>query len=231
MLGRFQDLGAPLLNDMPTMHEVMPSFVEKSVQMGVGREWEALGAFWRAVFRIWLASYLRRDEEMVGRSPVLRLARTWALARVFLGGGSFRALGSEHPATGIGRSLLFPGLRRAQPEPPVAEGGEAWECYWRFVASRLAALQFFGVSYYGWGFFTGLRALSQTYAHVLAAARCHAVDRGVDNIEAVDVQYAVGAVDHSFGRSRLLEPARMRMVEKLFHRFRYGRLLAALGWQ
>ena len=231
MLGRFQDLGVAFLNDMPTMHEVMPSFVEKSVQMGVDRDWPVLGTFWRAVFRIWLASYLRRDEEMVGRSPVLRLTRTWALAHVFLGGGSLRALGAEHPAVSVRRSLPFPGLRSPQPRPPVAGADEAWECYWRFVASRLSALQFFGPSYYGWGFFTGLRALSQTYAHVLASARCHAADRGVDNIETVDVQYAVGAVDHSFGRSRLLQSARTRMVEQVFNRFRYGRLLAALGWQ
>ena len=233
MLGRFQELGVAFLNDMPTMQEVMPSFVEKSIQMGMDREWPVLGTFWRAVFRSWLAGYLRRDEEMVGRARALRLGRSWALARIFCGGGSFRALGAEHPAVSIRRSLLFPGLRCPQPQPPEAgaEASDAWECYWRFVASRLSSLQFFGASYYGWGFHTGLRALSQTYPHVLAAARCQAIDRGVDNIEAVDVQYAVGAVDHGFGRSRLMQPARMRTVEQLFHRYRYGRLLAALGWQ
>jgi len=61
-VARLEQLGAPFLNDQSTMHEIMPSFIERCFRTVSARKWPAIGAFWRGVFRAWLTQYLRRDE-------------------------------------------------------------------------------------------------------------------------------------------------------------------------
>ncbi|NOY80246.1 MAG: YkgJ family cysteine cluster protein [Kiritimatiellaeota bacterium] len=233
-VGRLEDLGVPFLNDLPTLREVMPSFIERTIRTVSERTWAPAGSFWRCVFRSWLSSYLRRDEEVIYRGFAFRFYRTRHLALIALGRGTPGALGSEHPRVPLAAVPLFPGTERAAGPPPIAAtpgANEIWECWVRFLNERLETLQFFGVTYYGAPFFIGLRALVQTYAFVLAAARIHATARHAGVIDSTDVQYGVGVIDHGLGRSKLLEATRYRVLEHLFGRFRYGRLLAALGWE
>ncbi len=233
-VARLEDLGVAFLNDLPTLREVMPSFIERTIRTVSERSWDPAGIFWRGVFRSWLSLYLRRDEEVIYRGFASRFHRTWHLALITFGRGAPGALGSEHPDVPLATVPLFPGAGRPGGPPPTAAtpgAQETWECWTRFVNERLETLQFFGTTYYGAPFFIGLRALVQTYAFVLAAARIHATARQAQTIAGEDVQYGVGAIDHGLGRSKLLEATRYRVLEHLFKRYRYGRLLAALGWE
>jgi len=256
---RCQQLGVDFLNDTATLEEIIPSFVKRVLEKALEDPGKPVRAWSRAFFRVWLATHLRRDEEMIRKGLADRVGRTWMLCRICAGRGSFGPLGSEHPDVPLSQADLFPGPDRdAAQALPARDGGkgadrppqssiqrdkvdaaagagssreEVWECYWRFLGARLETLQFFGVSFYGGLFYTGLRALILTYPMVLAAARCRAASRGSGEIAAEDVQYAVGAVDHSFGRSRLLQMPVWRSVEAYFSGPRYGRLLKAMGWQ
>jgi len=249
---RLRQLGVNFLNDTPTMEEVLPSFTERVVEKALESPGRRLSPFSRGVFREWLGAYLRRDEEVIGKLFFARMRRTLELALLLGGYGSFGKLGAEHPDIPVRDVPMFPmpepegsGLEQAISgrEPPSGSSSaqntetssdgsaeDCWECYHRMLSSRLQTLQFFGVTYYGAMFFDGLRALVQTYPLVLAAARCHAASRHVGQIGAEDVQYAVGAVDHSFGRSRLLQMHLWRALEEFFSGSRYGRLLKTLGW-
>jgi len=232
-VARLEELGVPFLSDFPTLQEVMPSFLQRSFMTVSRRTWRPIGPFWRSVFRVWLGQYLRRDEEVL-RRRLGRIRRTWTLALFAVGRGRPSALGTEHPDFPIRTAVLFPGLTAPAAPPPESarsDAAQVWECYMRMMHARLASLQFFGVSFFNARFFIGLRALSQTYPFVLAAARIHAAARGGSRIEAEDVQYATGAVDHSWGRSKILEATPLRVFEQLFARRRYGELLAALGWE
>lgn len=233
MVERIRQLGTAFINDTATLEEVLGpllSRIREAVDRPVTR---CAGPFSRAAFRQWLAAYLRRDEEMIMRGFGARIARTWTLCQLLAGRGSLRALGSEHPDVALQETGMFMGLqedeRKASP-PGEDVDFSVWECYWRFLISRLQALQFFGVSYYNNPFFTGLRALVLTFPLVLAAARCHAAERGSRELTAADIQYAVGAIDHSFGRSRFLQMLVWRQVELYFSGSRYALLLKTLGW-
>lgn len=228
---RFTELGPAFLNDIPTLQEVLPSFVARTIEKAEQTPKKGVGAFSRALFSQWLGSYLRRDEEMLNQGAGARVKRSLNLARMVVGRGSLASLGREHPAIPLRQVRLFPG---PGPDGPVAADPNAtdtaWECYWRLLDARVETLQFYGPTYYNLPFFVGLRALVMTYPLVLAAARCHAADRQATAIAAEDVQYAVGAIDHSFGRSRLLQIPLWRSVEIYFSGSRYPRLLAGLGW-
>ncbi len=232
---RFEALGVNFLNDYPTLREVTASFFERTFQWVTESVHGPIGPFWRAVFRVWLAQYLRRDEEVLGRGFGARFRRMTGMAAIAMGRGSFGVLGAEHPGAPLRKVPLFPGGANLPGPPPsgpgTAESAAVWECYYRFLDSRLSALQFFGATYYGASFFGGLRALAQTYPFVLAAARASAADRGASRVGAEDVQYAVGAIDHGFGRSKLLERGVFRRFEALFSGVRFGRLLAAMNWE
>jgi Fe-S-cluster containining protein len=231
---RLEQLGESFLNDTETLEQVMPSFLERSLSQSLERHWHPQGGFSRLVFRQWLGTYLRRDEEMVGRPLSARLRRTLDLVKIALNRGNLASIGSEHSALPLVTTPLFPNCetRKCAPLPTETESPEIWEPYWRCVESRLECLQFFGISYYGAPFFMGFRALASSYALVLAAARCHAWEREPGSpIQRVDVEYAIGTIDHGFGRSRLLQTSAMRSLEVYFFRKRYGKLLASLGWQ
>ena len=226
-----EKLGVSFLNDAETLRQVLPSVVRGALKRTVKVPPGGLSAVSRAMFREWLASYLRRDEEMIRERTGARLRRTAALVMIFAGRSSFGKLGAEHPTVSLQQARLFRGaaLRQGVAATPDAAGAEVWECYWRMVAARLEALQFCGVCYYGQSFFVGLRALILTYPLTLAAARCHAAARGASELSPDDVRYATGAIDHSWGRSRLLQMSVWRHIEAFFGGPRYARLLHALG--
>ena len=223
---RFRALGATFLNDRSTLTEVMPSLLRGVLDEARDATPGYLGPFARLLFREWLAAYCRRDEELVSTGLGVRLRRTAALAGYALGVGSLRRIGAEHPAVSLRRVGLFAGRRGRE-----ASSHDAWAAYRQLIVARLEGLQFFGVTYYDEAFFVGLRALLQSYALVLAAARCQAVSRGSALIAAGDVQYAVGAIDHCLGRSPLLQWPSWRRLEEYFAGPRYGRVLQSLGWE
>jgi hypothetical protein len=210
--------------DADVLAEMLPNLVEKAREGAGGqRTASRIGWFGRSVFRAWLGGCLRRDTELVKPSIGDRLGRAWTMLRLTLGFGSVRPLGEEHPDVSI---RLCPPFGE-QSEPST---GQAWDAYWRFLVSRLEAYQFFGVSYYDEPFFTGLRALALTYPLVLASARYHSRSRGADRIEVQDVHYGIGAIDHTHGRSPLLQFRVWRTVEDFFFR-RWSRLQRSLGWE
>lgn len=223
---RFRGLGASFLNDGEILAEVMPSLLRGVCDEARERTLGYIGPLSRVFFREWLAAYCRRDEEIVHPGLSVRLRRLAALAGYAVGVGALRTMGREHPTVGLRRVDLFAG--RAGREPSAHA---AWESYRQLLVARLEGPQFFGVAYYGQPFFTGLRALLQSYALVLAAARCQATARAALRIEAEDVQYAVGAIDHCLGRSPLLQWRAWRTLEEHFAGPRYGALLNSLGWE
>ena len=74
------------------------------------------------------------------------------------------------------------------------------------IRNRLEAYQFMGPSLYGLTFFIGIKFLLMLVPLVMALAKWKALVRDPERcvITAADVDYAVGAIDHSFGRSALL---------------------------
>ncbi|OGV69185.1 MAG: hypothetical protein A3K19_25340 [Lentisphaerae bacterium RIFOXYB12_FULL_65_16] len=223
---RFAELGPDFLNDIPTLQEVIPSFTARTIEKAESPPKSNVGMFSRALFSQWLGSYLRRDEEMLNQGAIARVKRSLNLAKMVVGHGSLADLGGEHPSIPLRKVRLF------SPPPPASSAPDptpAWECYWRLLESRFETLQFYGPTYFELPFFVGLRALVMTYPLVLAAARCHAADRHAATLGEEDVRYAVGAIDHSFGRSRLLQIPLWRSVEIYFSGSRYPRLLASLG--
>lgn len=223
---RCRALGASFLNDTETLETVLPALLGDLRNEAAARPTGHVGRLSKSLFRVWLATCCRRDEELVRPGIATRLRRTAALAVYAVGGGSLRAMGQEHPDLSLRRVRLFAAGEGWQPSAPAS-----WDSYWRLLVARLEGPQFFGVAYYGEPFFTGLRALLQSYALVLAAARTHAAARSAHRIEAEDVNYAVGAIDHSLGRSPLLQWKLWRQAEEYFGDARYGRLLNSLGWE
>lgn len=230
---RLSSLGPAFVNDLSTMRRVMPSFLERTVQDVHELVYPPVGSATRGVYRQWLATYLRRDEEMVGRGAGGRVKRTLMLGRLLAGRGSFNALGQEHPDIDLRDAGMFDdrGGGVQPPPPPSQERDAVWEPYTAFLVARLQTLQFFGVSYYGSNLVEGLRALAQTYGLVLGAARLRAAAGAWDTVNREDIQYAVGAIDHSFGRSRLLQMRLLRSFEIYFDRCLSGRLFRTLDWQ
>jgi Fe-S-cluster containining protein len=224
---RLRALGTNFLNDTPTLMEVMPAIITRARQDAQTRPKKKIRAFSRALFREWLATYCRRDEELFRPTPGRRLRRTLELAKLFGGGGNLRGLGWEHPDFPVRKARLF----RNRETTPVTTTPAAWESYRRLLVSRLEAYQFFGVSYYEQPFFTGLRALVLSYPLVLAAARIHAAAAGRDDIRADDVEYGTGAIDHCLGRSPLLQFRLWRSIEEYFSGKRFPALLHSLGWE
>jgi Fe-S-cluster containining protein len=264
---RCRGLGASFLNDSATMETVLPSLLGGIRDDASARPAGRVGPLSKALFREWLAACCRRDEELVRPGLAVRLRRCAALGAYAFGVGSLRVMGQEHPDLSLRRAGLFAAGEGWEPSSPAA-----WEAFRRLLVARLEGPQFFGVAYYGEAFFTGLRALLQSYALVLAAARLHAAARVADSLasgspgdapglrrggggpphlhrqtsegrlasgataapqrlEAEDVHYAVGAIDHSLGRSPLLQWKPWRHVEEYFCGARYGRLLNSLGWE
>jgi lysine-N-methylase len=220
---RMEKLGASFINDAETIACVMPSVLANLKLELPDQAKLPLGIYDRIQFRQWFALYCRRDEESCDRSLRQRLKRSLMIARVITGGGNLRLFGQEHPDLPLRQAKAF-----ATKQWQAAESA-AWEPYRRFLDSRLECLQFFGVSYYGADFFTGMRALFLSYPLVLYAARIHAASQQRRQIQAEDVMYGVAAIDHVHGRSPLLQFQLCRKLERFFSNERFCRLLSTLG--
>ena len=218
---RAEQLGGVFLSDMPTMREVYPSML-KSLRDDIPELPKyGLGTYAKLMFRQLLGFYCRRDEEILDTGIKSRLRMAWNMARVCLGGGNLARFGYEHPDFPLRKAMLF--SRR-----PQDKSRETWKTYRKFLSVRFECLQFFGVSYYSTDIFTGLKALLLTYPLALALAQIKSCSRGVDEIAAEDVQYAVSAIDHCHGRSPALRFSNVRFRERaLFNS--YSEIVFALS--
>jgi len=164
------------------------------------------GIIHRAAFRTLLALHLRRDEDILDRRAS-RVKRLFSMTAFVLGFGSFRGLGLVHPPGKLRRAGLFKG--------GPAPGAQTFALLWRLTRNKLDALQFMGPANGGRDFLTGLRSLALLYPLVLAAARHNAAAHDKETIDAADVDYAVAAIEHSFGRAAVLAKPFVRSIERL----------------
>jgi hypothetical protein len=224
----FRTLGENFLNDRKTMQEILPSLMTKFRERAAAQLEDAklLGVTDRVLFRSWLANFMRRDEELLDHPHSHRVRRMLQFTAILSGRGNLHNLGVEHPSVPLGDAQLF-SRNTLEPSSPAV-----WDCWRRFMDGRLRALQFFGATLDGMAFFAGAQSLSATFALVSAAAkvRAAAAGRAGGRLEAADVEYAVGAVDHAFGRSRLLRFLPQRVVaERFCDPARFAAALRSLG--
>ncbi len=210
-------------NDLDALREMIPNLIAKAQAAVPQSPQRGLGWFGRAAFRAWLGACLRRDTERVKPTAFYRAARVWTMLAVTFGRGSFHRLGCEHPPASLARCPAFGKQAHSSDQA-------TWESYRRWLISRLEAYQFCGVTFYDEPLFVGLRALALTYPLVLAAARHHSRSRGADGVEEPDVFYAIGAIDHTLGRSPLLQYRPWRSLEAFFFT-RWTALQTSLGWE
>lgn len=231
---RLGQLGAAFINDTDTFATVIPSLIDRLSATAAGHTYRPVGAVSRAVFREWLAACLRRDEEVIGKPVTARFVRTAELVRMLANRGNPSRLGSEHPDLPLDSAELFEKDRTPQaiPAEPDADEMDVWDAFRRCLLGRLESRQFFGAHLYGRPLLEGLRALALVYPPILAAARLHAAaETGASRIRPADVEYAVGAVDHGFGRAGRLQSNLLRSTEIFFGGLRHASLLATLRWR
>src|SRR5690606_18823712 len=143
-------------------------------------------------FYVVLVAYLRRDDGFVLRGRSARLRRTWGMLGLFLTSGRGSDLGPEHPDLPLSRSILF---QSGVEHPDHID----WSIYTDLLRVRLQAYQFFGSTNFDLGFWDGLRSLLFTFPLVIAAAKWASIarDEPIPRITQADIDYAVGAIDHS----------------------------------
>lgn len=220
---RAEQLGGVFLSDDQTMKQVYPSLLAGLRAAVPELPKHDLGGLARALFRQWMGTYCRRDEELLKTGFVPRIKQAWNQGTLAFGWGNLRNFGREHPDFPVRNAHIF-NVERGN------SSREVWKTYLRFLSVRLECFQFFGVAYYGTDIFSGLRALFLTYPLVLALARIEAASRGEKEICQEDVRYAVSAMDHCHGRSPALQFSSCRSREK-FLASRYSSLVHVLGEQ
>lgn len=165
------------------------------------------GWFARLSFRTLLGLYMRRDEDVLaGRAG--RSGRMLALIRIILGFGDFQSLGISHHKGKLRKARLF--KSSFAPKDPVT-----FAIFWRMIRNRLDSFQFMGPANSDRHFLDGLRSLALLYPLTVAVAKSSAANRGASSIDPEDVDYAVTAVEHSFGRLPILNQATTRSLETL----------------
>jgi hypothetical protein len=192
--------------DRELLAKVFPELkqvVEAAMRQRMGRpNW-----FARVSFRTLLGLYMRRDEDVLdGRCG--RFGRLVALTAVILGFGNFQKLGLSHRSGKLGRAKLF------EPALPAGDVG-VWGLYWRVVRVRLESFQFMGTANDGRNFLEGLRSLVLLFPLIVAVGKYSAAGRNSAKVEREDVDFAVGAIEHSFGRLAILKQSWVRSIEKL----------------
>ena len=206
---RLEQLGADFLND------VNPNrFLESFLQRAVADSVEMLPPKhvnnverWR--FMVLFTAYMRRDESLIGQGLRGRARRAGAIMRIILKTGNLHELGEEHPDMALHSRELF--------EMPIVNLEEVdWSLYRDMIKVRLQTYQFFGNANFNAGIYFGMQLLLLTFPLVIAAARWHAAARHRTRLELlpVDVDYAVGAIDHAFGRAQVLNMGIYRMLSR-----------------
>jgi len=150
----------------------------------------------RMAFRALLAAHLRRDEDvMLGRAG--RLGRLLANTAVTFGFGRLDRLGLDHrPARLRPAKILY--------EPHQLTNSQTTALIWRLIKQKLLSLQFMGPANFDLDLTDGLRTLALLYPLIMAVAKTSCVHKGAQQIDTDDIDFAVAAIEHGFGRSPLL---------------------------
>jgi lysine-N-methylase len=197
---RAERLGSTFLNDPGVgKKELYGSFFERVREAASVLEPRRMSKVERIRFFAVLVAYLRRDEALVLKGKNARLRRTWQMLGLFFFSGRGRELGPEHPDLPLSRGILF---RNPVQSPDTID----WTVYLDLLRIRLKGYQFFATTNFNLNFWDGLRSLFLTFPLVIAAAKWSALARDASQcvITPADVDYAVGAIDHSFGRNAFL---------------------------
>jgi Fe-S-cluster containining protein len=180
----------------------LKSQVESAAAQQVSRP----GWIHRMAFRTLLALHLRRDEDILDRRAS-RFGRVVAMAAFVLGVGSFHGMGLHHRPGSLRQAKLF----QSGPQPST----DTMALLWRLLRNKLDTFSFMGESNGKHNFLTGLRSLALLYPLVMAAARHNAAARGSTTIDNDDLDVAVAAIEHSFGRTEVLARKFVRTIENL----------------
>jgi Fe-S-cluster containining protein len=206
---RLEQLGADFLNDV-NPNRFLESFLQRavadSVEMSPPKHVNNVER-WR--FMVLFTAYMRRDESLIGQGLRARARRAGAIMRIILKTGNLHELGEEHPDMALHSRELF--------EMPIVNLEEVdWSLYRDMIKVRLQTYQFFGNANFNAGIYSGMQLLLLTFPLVIAAARWHAAARHRTRLELlpVDVDYAVGAIDHAFGRAQVLNMGFYRMLSR-----------------
>ncbi len=197
-IDRMETMGSSFLNGND-LQAIWPSFFKRIKLDMAHQPLRRLGRTEQWRFLALLSAYLRRDEEIVGRGGLARIRRSIEMTRLYFGSANLHTLGKEHPDMRIHRSQLF--------ATTVANARDVdWSLWMEIFRIRLQAYQFMGPANYGLSFFSGLKSLLVTFPLVMATAKAAAIARDPETIfiRPEDVDYAVGAIDHSYGRSAYL---------------------------
>ncbi len=195
---RLEKLGGTFLTQTD-LDEVLTSFFARSVSNCGLLKHRKPNKIERWRFLNLFMSFLRRDEEMIGRGIRSRVERSVVFWRLLFRTGNLRDIGSEHPDGELTLADLF--------TTPIANIEEIdWSLYLDLIKLRLQSFQFFGPTNYDLSFYIGLKSLCFSFPLVIAAAKCSAMVRYKDLccILPEDIDYAVGVIDHNLGRSALL---------------------------
>jgi hypothetical protein len=206
---RLEQLGTDFLNDV-NPNSFLESFLRRAVadslEMSPPKHVNNVER-WR--FMVLFTAYMRRDESLVGQGLRSRARRAGAIMRLILKSGNLHELGEEHPDMALHSRDLF--------EMPIVNLEEVdWSLYLDMIKVRLQTYQFFGRANFNAGIYFGMQLLLLTFPLVIAAARWHAAARHRTRLEVlpVDVDYAVGAIDHAFGRAQVLNMGTYRMLSR-----------------
>ncbi len=195
MCRRLRQLGPVFANDLETLEVVLPSMLEKATQECLDPK-PVIGLNWpqRSALRKMMLEAIRFDRVQPDFSFGARLRQAKYSAQFLWGFGNPRAFGPDEPDVQIRNARLFD-------NDAWEYADDAWECYRRCLAVRLESRQFFGAAYYRKSFYDGLQALLDTWPLAVLLARLHAA--ATDHplrVEAADVKYATGLIDHCHGR-------------------------------
>jgi hypothetical protein len=149
--------------------------------------------FARMSFRSLLGQYLRRDEDVLNERAS-RIGRALAMMKLVLGFGSLHSLGLAHRKGSIRKVRLFECKSANNPSPLLL----------RLIRNKLESFQFMGAANGGRNFLDGLRSLALLYPLVGAVTKYNAANRGASKVESEDIDEAVAAIDHSFGRISIM---------------------------
>lgn len=196
------------------------SLVRQQTEAALSAQPRPPNAVIRMALRSLLALYLRRDEDLLSRRAG-RLRRVAASGAIAAGFGDLRQLGADHPPAPLRKAKLF--------QRPPAPTLEVCEPLWRLIGVKLASFQFMGAANQGRDLLVGLRSVAMLYPLTVAAARCVATGAGRDVIHRDDMDFAIQAIDHSFGRSDVLRWSYVRSLENfLLRRDVYTRMVLTL---
>ena len=222
--GRLEVLGTEFLTELD-LDDILPSMLDRVNSDALENQIRRLAYIHRWNFASLLAGYLRRDEELLHVDIGGRVQRAVNLAKLIFGKVDLRGIGKEHPAGEVYSSDLY--------VVPIGNFADVdWGPWLEMVRLRLQSYQFMGQANYGLSLYDGLKSLALTFPLVLAAAKWSALARGGEGtcrITADDVDYAVGAIDHSYGRSAYLSIGLFRkQARQLSDPHTYRNLLNAL---